>query len=152
MKWYAGIGSRRTPPGVCLRITALAMTLHIDGYHVRSGGAEGADESFKVGACGNSRIFKPRFATKAAIAAAAAHHPAWDMCSPHARKLHGRNAQIILGEHLDEPVEFVVCWTDAPPQRGGTQLGMAIAESHGIEVRNLIEPKWETWAKELIAA
>jgi hypothetical protein len=66
------------------------------------------------------------------------------MCNSYARHLHGRNAQIILGADLVKPVEFVVCWTPTHIERGGTRLGMRLAEQRDIPVHNLAEP--ETWA------
>lgn len=48
---------------------------------------------------------------------------------------------IVLGRQLDEPVEFVGAWQDPTVARGGTRLGMAIAEKHGIKVYNLAVEK-----------
>ena len=68
---------------------------------------------------------------------AARFHPAWDRCSHDARKLHARNAAILLGTALDEPVNAVVWWTPGDQPAGGTATGIRIAEALGVPVLNL---------------
>ena len=72
-----------------------------------------------------------------AIDIAEAFHPNWDACSDAVRKLHGRNAQIVLGSVLNEPVEFVICWTPDGKASGGTGLAIRMAEGLDIPVFNL---------------
>jgi predicted Rossmann fold nucleotide-binding protein DprA/Smf involved in DNA uptake len=43
MKFYAGIGSRETPPDILEWMTSLAANLETMNYVLRSGGAQGAD-------------------------------------------------------------------------------------------------------------
>lgn len=137
-KYYAGIGSQKTPPDVLEMMRQIAGALEEQGYILRSGGAQGADTAFAESVHHNNKeVWTASFATQKAINVAAQHHPAWHNCKPYVRRLHGRNAQIILGYHLNEPVEFVVCWTYKGNKQGGTALGMSIAESHGITVYNL---------------
>ena len=64
-------------------------------------------------------------------------HPAWDRCSPTVRKLHARNAAVVLGNTLDRPVDAAVCWTMHGRVTGGTGTAIRIAEAHGIPVLNL---------------
>lgn len=73
-------------------------------------------------------------------------HPAWDRCSQYAKNLHARNAAIILGKGLDDPVKFVVCWTKDGKATGGTGQGIRIAESLCIPVFNL---RFDTHGAEL---
>ena len=68
---------------------------------------------------------------------AAPLHPAWNRCSPSVRKLHGRNAAILLGKTLDRPVDAVVCWSERGAVTGGTGMAIRIAQAHGIPVFNL---------------
>lgn len=68
---------------------------------------------------------------------AAEYHPAWERCSPYARKLHTRNVFIMLGECLNEPVDLVVCWTEGGKLKGGTAQALRIAQEHKIAVANL---------------
>jgi len=137
--YYAGIGSRKSPDTILMLMTRLAIALEKRGYILRSGGARGADTAFEAGVSdkANKEVFRPKDATSQAIKLASEVHPAWEHCNEYARKLHGRNSQIILGKTLDTPVEFVICWTPNGNERGGTALGMRLAKKNGIPVYNL---------------
>ena len=141
--YYAGIGSRQTPPDVLDKFTTLAQVLEEKGYVLRSGGAEGADSSFAEGAI-TKEIYRPSMIKgeigKRAMEIARQHHPAWHKCNEYVRKLHGRNAMIILGEELNTPVEMVICWTVNGETIGGTGLGISIAQSNSIPVINFGNP------------
>lgn len=139
MKYYAGIGSRTTPKADLTLMTQLAVELEKNGYILRSGGAKGADTAFDDGVddVENREILRPKHATMKALAIAESVHPAWHNCNDYAKKLHGRNSQIILGRNLDSPVEFVICWTPDGNQIGGTALGMRLAIKCDIPVYNL---------------
>lgn len=137
MKYYAGIGSRTTPQDILMTMTIVAESLKDKwGYTLRSGGATGADSAFAKGAGSNSIILRPKHATAEAVEMASKYHPAWHNCNDYVRKLHGRNAQIILGPKLDEPSSFVLCWTPKGNKVGGTALGIRIAEAYNIPVFN----------------
>ena len=73
----------------------------------------------------------------ACIEIAAPLHPAWERCSPAARKLHARNAAVLMGETLDRPVDACVAWTVQGQVTGGTGMTIRIAEARGIPVLNL---------------
>lgn len=135
-KYYAGIGSRQTPPDILSLMREVAEALESMGYTLRSGGAQGADTAFAQSVI-DKEIFRPEDATPQAIEMASRHHPAWHNCKPYVRSLHGRNAQIVMGRELDKPVRFVVCWTYKGNMQGGTALGMRIASAHDIDVYNL---------------
>lgn len=137
--FYAGIGSRTTPDDIIQIMTKVAKRLATMNYTLRSGGAAGADTAFENGAGRLKQIFRPRDATAEAIRLASEFHPAWHNCNEYVRKLHGRNAQIILGRELDEPVEFVLCWTPGGQGVGGTGMGISIAESRNVPVKNLFD-------------
>lgn len=148
--FYAGIGSRETPPEILLMMTAIAQRKHQDNCILRSGGAKGADKAFEAGAGTAKEIFRPSDATQAAYELSAKHHPAWDRCSPAAKGLHARNAQIILGRNLDSPASIVICWTEGGKGGGGTGQGIRIAKGYGIEVRDLATRYWfEFYQKQL---
>lgn len=149
MKYYAGIGSRQTPQNILNNMTILAASLDARSYILRSGGAKGADKAFEAGAK-QSIILRPKHATGEARAIAASFHPAWHNCDEYARNLHGRNAQIILGEKLNSPVDFVLCWTPNET-RGGTSLGIKIARHNNIPVYNFaVELKLEEFVAEYL--
>ena len=68
---------------------------------------------------------------------AAAHHDAWERCSPAVRKLHARNVAVIGGAGVTVPVSAVVCWTKSGRVTGGTGLAIRLAEAADIPVFNL---------------
>jgi hypothetical protein len=43
----------------------------------------------------------------------------------------------ILGENLDTPVKFVICWTRNAQTIGGTATAIRLAKQRGIKVYNL---------------
>ena len=151
---YAGIGARATPAGVLSDMGVMAGWLARTGWHLSSGGADGADAAFAAGAAAEQRtVWLPwrgynghrgpdcRVLSAAAMAAcleiAAPLHPAWERCSPAVRKLHARNAAVLLGEALDRPVDAVVAWSAGARVEGGTGMAIRIAEARGIPVLNL---------------
>lgn len=162
---YAGIGSRKTPVSILEEMRGLAISMASLGILLRSGGALGADTAFQEGCrevSGPMEIHLPwenyngmRSGSRGpatffvledpqAMGMASSHHPAWRMCSPGARKLHARNCHILLGPRLDDPVDFVVCWTSfgrnalgEPIETGGTAQGLRIARQWGIPIVNL---------------
>ena len=151
---YAGIGARATPPAVLADMTVIAGWLARTGWMLSSGGAHGADSAFAAAASAGQRtIWLPwrgynghrgpdcRVLSAAELSAcmeiAAPLHPAWNRCSPAVRKLHARNAAVLLGETLDRPVDAVVCWSADGRVEGGTGMGIRIAEARGIPVFNL---------------
>lgn len=156
MSYYTGVGSRDTPPPVLELMTRIALRLAHDGYTLRSGGAFGADLAFEQGAT-LKEIFLAHDATPAAMNVAAALHPAWDRCSPFARRLHGRNAFQVLGATLNSPSDFLVCWTadgcihhnTRTINTGGTGTAISIASTNGVPVHNLSLPThlntWLEW-------
>ena len=154
MMIYAGIGSRRTPPNIVLFMKHLGRLFAGHGWTLRSGGAEGADSAFEHGCrttaepgilerfipwpgynSHNWTTLESADARRAEHAASQVH-PAWDRCSTAVRKLHGRNAAIILGEQLDTPVDLVICYTADGTASGGTGTGIRLAEQHRIAVAN----------------
>ena len=151
---YAGIGSRATPSAILEAMTTMATWLARRGWHLHSGGAAGADSAFAAGAPAERRtLFLPwpgyrgcrgpdcrtlsANRTRRCLAIAADLHPAWHRCSPAARKLHARNAAILLGQDTDTPVHAVVAWTSRGLVSGGTGMGIRIAQDRGIPVLNL---------------
>ena len=151
---YAGIGARATPANVLRDMTVIAEWLARTGWTLSSGGADGADSSFAAGTTVDQRTrWLPwrgysghrgpdcRVLSAAELSAcieiAAPLHPAWERCSRAVRKLHARNAAVLLGETLDRPVDAVVCWSAGGRSEGGTGMAIRIAEANGIPVLNL---------------
>lgn len=152
-KFYAGIGSRETPPDVLEIMTQIAQELKAPTFILRSGHAFGADQAFQKGAGpghyqsflpwngynGGEDGYGPFFlgATPESEEIASRFHPAWDKCSQGARKLHARNVMIMTGLDFNTPVEFVVCWTKDGQASGGTGQALRIAEHLAIPIFNL---------------
>lgn len=134
---YAGIGARATPEPVLLEMQNIAMQLALRGWVLRSGSAAGADTAFDKGrlAMGGKAVLRTRTTWQPALDHAAQFHPAWDRCSDIAQALHARNSLIMLGDWLDKPVSFVVCWTEGS---GGTAQALRIANAYNVPVFNLI--------------
>ena len=155
-KIYAGIGSRQTPSHILRHMEAIATSLALQGFVLRSGNCQGADQAFQRGANAvNPKLVElflpwPGYEGESiakgnvvytpcckAYEMAAKFHPAWLNCSPGMRALHARNVQIIIGAELDQSVDFVICWTPIGKTVGGTAMGIRLANAYGIEVRNL---------------
>ena len=135
--FYAGIGSRETPPEILSLMTSIAKEHRFEGITLRSGGAKGADKAFESGAGHLKEIFYAQNATAKAIELASKYHPAWDRCSEYAKMLHGRNMMILLGQNLDTPVSKIICWTKDGKASGGTGQAMRAAQDYGVPIINL---------------
>ncbi len=143
---YAGIGSRDTPSHIQEYMTLIAENLYEDGWTLRSGAARGADKSFEAGAQDRKEIFTvDSYLSEKTYEIAAAIHPAWDRCTPFIQKLLARNVLQVLGQNLDSPVDFVVCWTPdgcesdetRSKRTGGTGQAISLASIQDIPVYNL---------------
>lgn len=146
---YCGIGSRETPVDVCKSMTTIARRLDKLGYRLRSGGADGADDAFEAGAT-NKQIFLPWDGFNGRKADGVSYvvpdfneeytnkfHPKPASLSQGAKRLMSRNANQVLGLHLNDPVDFVLCWTKDGKASGGTGQAIRIALSLNIPVFNL---------------
>ena len=149
----ACIGARKLPRRERPRLAAVARELEALGYTVRSGAATGSDAAFESGLMHPDRaeIYLPEIGfnghpstrhviTPEAFALAERMHPAWHRCSDFARRCHARNCYQLLGETLDSPVQFVVCWTPGAMDVGGTSQAIRIARRRAIPVYNLADP------------
>lgn len=135
---YAGIGSRDTPLITLELMTVLAAHLRERGMMLRSGGARGADTAFYNGvrSATHAEVFYADHATPEAFDHAAKYHPAWEKCNGTTQVLHARNSMIMLGRYLNDPVDFVVCWTPGGQAVRGTGQALRIAKAYEIPVFN----------------
>lgn len=160
--FYAGIGSRQTPPAMLELLGRLSGRLADLGYVLRSGAADGADLACETGCDsvnGKKEIWLPWngfnghaptgfYPVAAHRELAATMHPAWGHLTQGAQSLHARNMGQVLGTDLATPVDFVLCWTpdgcesEATRTRdtGGTGMAIALASRRGIPVFNLAQP------------
>lgn len=149
-----GVGSRETPPNTLQLMGKIAKKFSAKGWTLRSGGAEGADQTFENSWNGKMEIFLPWSGyedkyhnpakgyivpkiTEKHEELAASVHPAWGRCSQGAKKMHTRNTCQVLGEHLDSPATILVCWTVDGKLKGGTATAMRIAMKYDIPIYNL---------------
>ena len=143
VKYYAGIGSRKTP------YTLLFLSvLEDEGYFLRSGGASGADSAFEKG-CSSDRkeIYLPSASFNSKIAngedyldcssfpnwdeaikMAKFYYPAPNKLSRFSLNLMARNCYQILGKNLKS--NAVICWTPNGKEVGGT------AQAYDVPVLN----------------
>lgn len=161
MPFYTGVGSRKCPEDIIALMQRFATYMAKRGYTLRSGAAEGADTAFETGcieAGGSMRIYMPSSGwqgrprkdpyvvpdfDKAAVLAS--EHPAWNYLSDFVQRLHARNVNQVLGDNLQEPSDFLVCWTpdgainsiETSKKTGGTGQAIRIASNHGVPVYNL---------------
>ena len=156
---YTGIGSRKTPQEILEFMTQIAKHLDHLGYHLRSGGAKGADTAFSKGST-NYTIFTADQATSEAMQIAQKYHKAWDKMGDYAKKLHARNTFQVLGINLNNPSKFLICWTpdgaethsERSIQTGGTGTAISIADKWDIKIYNLALPHAKKhWEKVLSA-
>lgn len=154
INYYAGIGSRETPPGIEPLIEESAGFLGRLGFVLRSGGAPGADSMFEKYCTGDKEIYLPwsNFNNNTSSLVlesmdpeiifrsrdiAKKYHPGWSYLSPAAKKLMARNTFQVLGYDLETPASFIVCWTQGGKIAGGTGQALRIAKDMNIPIFNL---------------
>ena len=156
MKTYTGIGSRETPPDILMLMTSLATALSKHNYILRSGGAEGADSAFELGAT-YKEIYLPwngfngkvvdgvsyllPIETEQAREYVYDYHPNGLYLKAGAFKLMVRNTYQVLGASLHNPSDVLFCWTSDGRASGGTGQAMRIADDYNIPIINLYHLK-----------
>lgn len=165
-KSYAGIGSRYIPIEIEDRIQSIAYSLAKLGYTLRSGAAIGSDYNFERGcnlAGGDKEIFLPNkgfqdhessyyvenwtLYLEALKLAEFYYGNGWKFLSDWAKNAHARNVAQVLGWTLDDPCEFVFCYTNNGKKKGGTAQAMRVAEDYNIPIFNLYYPDVENFIK-----
>jgi hypothetical protein len=155
MKYYTGIGTRNVSNDLIDFISWVGISLAKANYILRSGAADGCDKAFELGCdlqAGSKEIFIPwrKFSeddshisledldnVEQAETIAEQFHPSWQWLKFGAKKLHTRNVYQVLGEDLQTPSKFVVCYTTDGEASGGTGQAMRIAEAYDIPIYNL---------------
>lgn len=153
-RYYAGVGSRKTPEDILTYFRFCGGRLKELGYTLRSGAAIGADSAFEELAWPEAEIFVAKKGTKylyenltplsPAYRLAEELHPAWRACTEYARQLHARNCFQVLGRDLETPVRFLLCWTPCGSETagqcnistGGTATAIRLAHRHSIPIFN----------------
>ncbi len=149
-KIYAGIGARSTPQLILDKFYKLGNYLAKKDYLLRSGGADGADSLFESGAHsenGKMEIYLPwqNFNNNpsplfnipiGAYVIASKFYDKWDTAKNSVKRLMSRNVLQILGNDLNTPVDFVICWTEEGKMLGGTSFAIKLAEALKTPVFN----------------
>lgn len=158
MIYYTGIGSRNTPPEILKRMTQLAKHFEYMGFTLRSGAADGADTAFEIGV--NDPIKKEIYLpwknfngnqssyfdiSQEAFKLADTLHPVFKSLKPAIQRLHARNTYQVLGNDLNTPSLFLVCYTPCGSEEestltsssGGTATAIKLACRKNIPVFNL---------------
>jgi len=161
-KYYTGVGSRNTPKEIQAWESRLATELEQRGYKVRTGGAQGSDKAFEwgVGNVFRKEVYVPWEGFNGysegpgvivaptlnnyhqAVEIAASIHPAWNRLTRGARALHIRNVYQVLGQDLNTPSQFLLCWAEYQGKtrtavKGGTNTAVQLARQHHVPVINL---------------
>ena len=174
---YAGLGSRRTPKEIMLKMNRIAKRLEELGYILHSGGALGADKAFEGAPQPFTKernvitewasykhivkqkiIFKADQATDRTRTIAKEIHPAPNRLSGYVLDLQARNTFQIFGINLDTTVDFIICWTpngmtshdERTIKEGGTAQAISMASLKGIPVINMANDDYIDRIKELI--
>lgn len=148
---YTGIGSRSTPKEVQHKMHRIAQFLSSRNFILRSGGADGADSAFELGALSKeiylpwenfnkneSLLFPPK---KEAYILAEKYHPKWDYLRDSVKALMARNMHQVLGWELNAPSKFTVCYTADGGDSGGTGQALRLCRDLKIPVFNLYHEK-----------
>jgi len=147
-KIYAGIGSRKTPSVILKRMELIGGALNSLGFVLRSGAADGADAAFEKGAKKKKEIYLPWKGfnnhdsdlfnvSGEALKIGEKYHPGWASLTSSVRKLIARNGYQVLGEKLDNPADFIICYTQGGKEVGGTSQAIRIAKDYDIPVFNI---------------
>jgi hypothetical protein len=146
--YYAGIGSRETPKDILKFFEKLGTFLAKNGLILRSGHAQGADITFENGCDkvnGEKEIYLPWngfegsnsnliVSNLKAFKIAEEYHPYWHNLKQGAKSLQARNSHQVLGNNLETPSSFVICWTKNGKGSGGTGQAIRIAKAYDIPV------------------
>ncbi len=166
---WTGVGSQETPQDLQTLMFFLGFEFSDRGRVFRSGHARGADTFFEEGVIEYAtkkqvqmpaQIFlpQPNFNRTQADGKVYFHipeenpiyqeamdiakrvHPAWNKCNDFARRAHTRNAFQVLGPNLDDPSDYLVCWSIPALNgkvSGGTNTAWCIAHEFGVKCYNL---------------
>jgi hypothetical protein len=136
-------------------MTSIAEYLAGLGAKLRSGHADGADKAFERGALnagGDKEIHLPwdgynnqreggdyivPVPTPEMVDIAAYHHPVWNSLTQGVKTLMLRNTTIVLGPHLETPVQCVIGWTPDGKWIGGTSHAFRVAQANNIPIYNI---------------
>ena len=151
-KYYAGIGSRKTPLEIQDIMCALGEELATRNFVLRSGHAVGADQAFERGCKAQNGQYECWHPKDDLIlhpwAIERAKEACWEFpyeqMKSYTQKLITRNMYQIFGDDKNylTPVDFVVYWCEGDPlqkgrKAGGTRYAVRTAHAANIPTYNL---------------
>ena len=158
---YTGVGARKIDPKKIPLVNRLGKRLDEVGLTLRSGGAKGVDIEFERPVRRTKEIFRPATYTgrlpyghkvirgemrERALEIVAPTHPYWNNLTDEIKELHIRNVFQVLGENLNHPSLFLLCWTAdgadginklTSSDTGGTGTAIRLANIYEVPVINL---------------
>ena len=157
MKIYTGIGSREAPQDIIVEMIGLGSIAAIQGWVLRSGGAEGADSAFEQGCDeekGSKEIYLPWYGFNNHSVGILPTHQAflvaqniwekrnrvWSYAKDTVKKIMARNAMQVVGSDLKTPTSCIICWTKNGKDEGGTAQAIIHARSLNIPIYNIAIP------------
>lgn len=151
---YSGVGARETPDNILRAMGLVSSELAKRNWHLRSGGARGADSAFEEKAGNNYTSYRVADGfpyrgipivsfsdfspTEDEIAFTKSHYKSYNYKSDYIKGLQIRNGRILRGlgpDYLHS--KFVVCWTEGGKDIGGTGVTIRMAHTLNIPVFNL---------------
>ena len=161
-KIFTGIGTRTPPEEFADIVVSTSRMLYDRGYKLRSGGAAGMDYLFEMSYPDNKEIYLPwknfnkntsplHNVSTEALELASKHHPVWNKLTDGPRRLMARNTYQVLGNNLNIPSDFVLCYTwdgcESYKTRsittGGTGMAIELASLYNIPVINMFNKNWK---------
>jgi hypothetical protein len=146
--FYTGAGSHiisEILPSKLRNATIIAGNLEELGLVLRTGDAEGFDNAFRKGVKQKeNKVIYDKNTWKSvdvglwekAVEIALRDHPARSKAMSYINLL-GRNAFQVLGDDLESPSRFLICWTKNGKDVGGTGTTMRIAMHYNVPIFNL---------------
>ena len=158
---YTGVGARKIDPQKIPLVNRLGKRLDELGLTLRSGGARGTDSEFERPVRRSKEIYRPadykgrlpyghKIITgemrERPIEIVAPTHPRWNHLPDFCKELHTRNVFQVLGENLNHPSLFLLCWTAdgadginklTTEETGGTGTAIRLANIYDVPVINL---------------
>lgn len=65
----------------------------------------------------------------------------WDSLNISVKRLMARNCYQVLGSKLNDPTNFIICWTPQCKEIGGTSQALRIAKNYNIKIYNFCNEK-----------
>lgn len=175
--FYAGIGSKSTPQDIQDEMKKFATIAFENKWILRSGCTDGADSAFESGVpfaeSSAVELFVPwkGYSERENVIIeqlkplddarliASQYSLGWEKLSPPVKLTLTCNVRQILGDTLDKPVSFVLCWTSdgcesratRTDESGSTGLAIALADAAGIPIINMKNERWQQRVTEVMA-